>query len=611
MSQPRIRITSIGGSEEGLSGEPGASAYQVALNNGFSGTEQDWLDSLVGPPGGDGADGDPLDFLNVPSNIIPDADNTHTLGTTEKRWKDIYIGPGKINITDQTLDTDATITVDNGILFINGIAQAQLENILVTNLTFADDTTQTTAAVPQVNSDWNSTSGLSEILNKPAIPTDINQLEDVDNLLDAGITYASVLQHSVKAGESLTKGQAVYASSADGTNIIVSKASNATEQTSSKTMGLISSTLSTNGQGTVVTEGILSGLNTSTANAGDPVWLGTNGNLVYGLANKPVAPAHLVFIGIVTRANQNNGEIFIRPQNGFELNEIHDVLIGSGYGSTPTDKDLLAYESSSGLWKNKTFSQLGIQIRVSGVTDTEIGYLDGVSSSIQSQLNTKQDVVGNVSSTEIGYLDGVTSGIQGQLNFKADMLSPIITMASFASANSSVDPVTISTGNGHGGSGYAGLITFENTASGATNSKKYIRMNNQGSFEIINNAYSATIFQVTDSGNINASGTYNGAYIGDTGWISVTSFNNNFSGGSVAYRRINGVVYLRGRVSGGTAGSGAFVLPEGFRPSAIEVVIPTQQYGTANINYTSVGNDGNVVPNASSAWLSSISFPVN
>jgi hypothetical protein len=237
MSQPRIRITSIGGSEEGLSGEPGASAYQVALNNGFSGTEQDWLDSLVGPPGGDGADGDPLDFLNVPSNIIPDADNTHTLGTTEKRWKDIYIGPGKINITDQTLDTDATITVDNGILFINGIAQAQLENILVTNLTFADDTTQTTAAVPQVNSDWNSTSGLSEILNKPAIPTDINQLEDVDNLLDAGITYASVLQHSVKAGESLTKGQAVYASSADGTNIIVSKASNATEQTSSKTMG--------------------------------------------------------------------------------------------------------------------------------------------------------------------------------------------------------------------------------------------------------------------------------------------------------------------------------------------------------------------------------------
>jgi hypothetical protein len=96
----------------------------------------------------------------------------------------------------------------------------------------------------------------------------------------------------------------------------------------------------------------------------------------------------------------------------------------------------------------------------------------------------------------------------------------------------------------------------------------------------------------------------------DTGWISVTSFNNSFSGTSVAYRRINNVVYLRGRLSGGTAGQGAFFLPEGFRPLDIEVVIPTQQYGTANITYTSIGLDGNVIPNASSAWLSSMIFPV-
>ena len=195
------------------------------------------------------------------------------------------------------------------------------------------------------------------------------------------------------------------------------------------------------------------------------------------------------------------------------------------------------------------------------------------------------------------------------LTVYAPKSSPTITTASFASANSSIDPITISTGNGHGGSGYAGLITLENTSSGATNTKKFIRMNNQGSFEIINNAYSATIFQVTDSGNVNASGTYNGASIGDTGWISVTSFNNNFSGGSVAYRRINNVVYLRGRVSGGTAGAGAFFLPEGFRPSTIEVVIPCQQYGTANTTYVSVGNDGNVVPNGTAAWLSPVIFP--
>jgi hypothetical protein len=74
---------------------------------------------------------------------------------------------------------------------------------------------------------------------------------------------------------------------------------------------------------------LLTGLNTSTAVIGNPVWLGTNGNLIYGLANKPTAPAHLVFIGIVTRVNANNGEIFVRPQNGFELEELHNVSISS------------------------------------------------------------------------------------------------------------------------------------------------------------------------------------------------------------------------------------------------------------------------------------------
>jgi hypothetical protein len=38
----------------------------------------------------------------------------------------------------------------------------------------------------QVNSDWNATSGVAEILNKPTIPTDINELTDNDDLLFSG-----------------------------------------------------------------------------------------------------------------------------------------------------------------------------------------------------------------------------------------------------------------------------------------------------------------------------------------------------------------------------------------------------------------------------------------
>jgi len=179
-----------------------------------------------------------------------------------------------------------------------------------------------------VNADWNATSGDAQILNKPAtLPTD-----------NVG--------HYVKYGVALTTGQAVYVSSADGTNMIVSKADYSTEATSSKTIGLVATTGALNFIGRVITEGLLAGLNTLGSNAGDPVWLGDDGNLLFGLANKPVAPNHMVFIGIVTRVNQNNGEIFVKIQNGFEFDELHDVLI-----TNQQTGDILIRDSS-GLWKN-------------------------------------------------------------------------------------------------------------------------------------------------------------------------------------------------------------------------------------------------------------------
>lgn len=163
---------------------------------------------------------------------------------------------------------------------------------------------------------------------------------------------AHTVSNEVKAGVAINKGQAVYVTGADGTNIIVGLASNTSEATSSKTLGLIDATVAINGFANVVEIGRLAGLNTIGANTGDPVWLGVNGNLIYGLANKPYAPAHLVFIGIVTRVNANNGEIFVNVQNGFELKEIHDVDIIT---NVPINGDVLGYDGT--LWVNKTIAE--------------------------------------------------------------------------------------------------------------------------------------------------------------------------------------------------------------------------------------------------------------
>ena len=181
--------------------------------------------------------------------------------------------------------------------------------------------------------------------------------------------YTSQVQHYVKLGAAMTAGTAVYVSGStgnSGTNMIVSKASNASEATSSKTLGLIATGGITNDIVFVVTEGLLAGLDTSTATAGDPVWLGVDGQLIFGLLYKPTAPAHLVFIGVVTRVQQNNGEIFVKVQNGFELDELHNLSVKNA-----SDGDMIKYVASTGLWTKIAASTTNI------VEGTNLYYTQG------------------------------------------------------------------------------------------------------------------------------------------------------------------------------------------------------------------------------------------
>lgn len=176
--------------------------------------------------------------------------------------------------------------------------------------------------------------------------------------------YTSTVKHMVKyvGDPTISVGTPVYAvlngSGNSSTNIPVKVASNSSEATSSKTMGLVEASVAKNGLVYVITEGLVQGINTSTANTGDPVWLGVNGSYIFGLANKPSAPAHLVFLGVVTRGQQVNGEIFVKIQNGFELDELHTVSLETT--ASIADNEVLAFDSGSGLWKNQTAAEAGL-----------------------------------------------------------------------------------------------------------------------------------------------------------------------------------------------------------------------------------------------------------
>jgi hypothetical protein len=197
-----------------------------------------------------------------------------------------------------------------------------------------------------------------------------------------GKLTASDLEIYVKAATTIPKGAVVYISGASGNNKIISLAQANTEALSSKTIGVAIQALATNGFGYVITEGDITDLGISLGSGhgvveGDPIWLSPTvaGGMVFKVANKPSAPNHMVFVGYVTKLNGNTlDSIYVKVQNGFELEELHNVAI-----SSPTTGQVIAYNATTGLWSNQ--SQAASTITTSTSTDLT-GFIIGDGSTI-------------------------------------------------------------------------------------------------------------------------------------------------------------------------------------------------------------------------------------
>ena len=152
----------------------------------------------------------------------------------------------------------------------------------------------------------------------------------------------------------ITKGQAVYLFGASGNKASVKLANNTSDATSAKTFGLAAEDITSGQNGFITVQGVLDGLNTGAYTAGDTLYLGaTAGSLT---SVKPYAPNHLVYIGVVEKANNGNGQIYVRVQNGYELDEIHDVDLIT---TPPVNKDILTYVTGTpNLWKNQSLGTI-------------------------------------------------------------------------------------------------------------------------------------------------------------------------------------------------------------------------------------------------------------
>lgn len=174
-----------------------------------------------------------------------------------------------------------------------------------------------------------------------------------------------------KTGSQIPKMTAVYISGGQGDQPLVGLAIATGDPTSAGTYGLTYEPIDNMSAGKVIVFGALTGVNTDQFNPSAPQG-NVNGTVLYlshsisgGLTGvKPYAPNHVVALGTVIRTHQNEGVIEVRIQNGFELEELHNVAV-----TGVTNGQFLQYLSASGLWipsSSGNFSTL--QVNSTGVS---------------------------------------------------------------------------------------------------------------------------------------------------------------------------------------------------------------------------------------------------
>ena len=181
------------------------------------------------------------------------------------------------------------------------------------------------------------------------------------NLSEAENLIAEVYNNS---GATLTKGTIVYINGGHGNLPTVAKALATSDATSAQTFGIVRANITNNNNGYLIIVGNLIDLDTSDYAEGTQLYLsGTTAGT--WTSTKPSAPTHLVYVGIVVRSHPTQGVVTVKIQNGYELDEIHDVSITS-----VADNDILQYNSSTKLWTNVAGTTKNIS------EDTNLYYTD-------------------------------------------------------------------------------------------------------------------------------------------------------------------------------------------------------------------------------------------
>lgn len=278
--------------------------------------------------------------------------------------------------------TDDRIRVYKNSTWVN---LAYSDDVGITSIDYITfDTTPEASSTATGTMYWDSGDGLPKVI--------------LNANVEVGLGQEQVALCKNDTGSSIPKGSVVYISGAAGQRPTLALADADTEPTSSKTFGLTAEAIADGAEGFVVTFGVLRGVNTFGLTEGSALWLSSTAGAY--TTTIPAEPSNAVFLGYVVKASTTAGEILVNIQNGYELTELHGVQIEAD--NLLTDNEVLAYDTTSGLWINQTSAEAGL-IDTSSTAQTKTGNFTSSGNLTGSVLVSSQSLTNEGGQIELSY----------------------------------------------------------------------------------------------------------------------------------------------------------------------------------------------------------------
>ncbi len=256
-----------------------------------------------------------------------------------------------------------------------------------------------------------------------------------------------------KTGSAFTDMHVVRVIGAQGNRLEVALAQANNDTNSASSLAVVTEPIANNQQGFATRGGLVHNVDTSAFAEGAMLFLSpsTPGAIT---STVPTAPDHAVRIGWCVRSHATVGSIYVHIQNGYEIGELHDVVI-----SSPTNNQVLAYDSTAGVWKNTSAgSGTGDVVGPASATDGAVALFDGTT----GKLLKNGVVLGSAATTSSSAYATAAQGAKADSAVQTETDPIYVASSWYSTTNNSTN---WNTAYGWGNHASAGYLTTSTAAS--------------------------------------------------------------------------------------------------------------------------------------------------